>query len=204
MPNHSGARWHELHFNPTPTGGQTPNQTPNLLMRILMNKLYKDSRSAVVLLLALALVGASTLMAQNDPGPRPVGNQSFAAPGPTDINGHNLLTTPVRDSSQPADANGNEGAGNAIRQPDPQAAFWFKTIGIFGQLASVNGGTDTSINPFTGQPNNNPTLLGLGPAFNGNSCFMCHSQPAIGGTSPGAGTPGFSQNPQITVAHALG
>ena len=34
---------------------------------------------------------------------------------------------------------------------------------------------------------------GLGPAFNSNSCGSCHSQPAIGGTSP-------SQNPQVDVA----
>jgi len=169
-----------------------------------MNKLCKDFCSVGGLLLALALMGATTLAAQTDPGPRPVGNQSFAAAGPTDVNGNHLLTTPVLDTHQPADAIGNEGAGNPIRQPDPEAAFWGRTIAIFGQLSSVNGGTDTSINPFTGQPNNNPTLVGLGPAFNGNSCFMCHSQPAIGGTSPAPGTPGFSQNPQITVAHALG
>src|SRR3954451_5058000 len=111
-------------------------------MRIPMSKLYKDACSAVVLLFALVLVGAPTLGAQTDPGPRPVGNQSFPAAGPTDINGNNLLTTPVRDTHQPADANGNEGAGNPIRQPDPAAAFWGKTIAIFGQFASVNGGTD--------------------------------------------------------------
>ncbi len=169
-----------------------------------MKKLCKNLCGTLALLLALVLMGASALVAQTDPGPRPVGNQSFPAAGPTDVNGNNLLTTPVLDTHQPADANGNEGAGNPVRQPDPQAAFWGKTIAIFGQLASVNGGLDTSINPFTGKPNNNPTLLGLGPAFNGNSCFMCHSQPAIGGTSPGTGTPGFSQNPQLTVAHALG
>src|SRR5271157_5309990 len=29
------------------------------------------------------------------------------------------------------------------------------------------------------------TGLGLGPTFNGNSCAMCHAQPAVGGSSPG-------------------
>ena len=29
---------------------------------------------------------------------------------------------------------------------------------------------------------------------------MCHSQPTIGGTSPGPGTPGFTVNPEISVA----
>jgi CxxC motif-containing protein (DUF1111 family) len=169
-----------------------------------MNKLRRNSICVVVLLVALALASVPTLVAQTDHGSRPVGNQSVPAAGPTNTSGVSLLTTPVLDTVQPADANGNEGAGNPIRQPDPQVGFWFNTIAIFGQLASVNGGTDTSINPFTGKPNNNPTLLGLGPAFNGNSCFMCHSQPAIGGSSPATGTPGFSQNPQLLVAHALG
>jgi CxxC motif-containing protein (DUF1111 family) len=42
---------------------------------------------------------------------------------------------------------------------------------------------------------------GLGPTFNGNSCAMCHAQPAIGGTSP---HPTLGQvrlaNPQTTLA----
>src|SRR4051812_44098928 len=33
---------------------------------------------------------------------------------------------------------------------------------------------------------------GLGPTFNGNSCAQCHSQPAIGGSSPGMAS---KQNP---------
>jgi len=40
---------------------------------------------------------------------------------------------------------------------------------------------------------------GLGPRFNSNSCSSCHAQPAVGGTSPGAGgivTP----NPQVLFA----
>jgi len=30
---------------------------------------------------------------------------------------------------------------------------------------------------------------GLGPTFNGNSCAMCHAQPAVGGSSPGQNSP---------------
>ena len=37
---------------------------------------------------------------------------------------------------------------------------------------------------------------GLGPTFNGNACSMCHSQPAVGGTSP-------SVNPQAALATLL-
>jgi len=42
---------------------------------------------------------------------------------------------------------------------------------------------------------------GLGPAFNGNSCAMCHAQPAVGGSSPGLASPQKSiANPQMTLA----
>ena len=41
------------------------------------------------------------------------------------------------------------------------------------------------------------TDSGLGPAYNSNSCASCHSQPAIGGTSP-------SSNPQIAAANVDG
>ena len=42
-----------------------------------------------------------------------------------------------------------------------------------------------------------PTQEGLGPRFNSNSCGSCHSQPAIGGSSPGT-------NPQVAVATEYG
>jgi CxxC motif-containing protein (DUF1111 family) len=42
---------------------------------------------------------------------------------------------------------------------------------------------------------------GLGPTFNGNSCAQCHSQPAVGGSSPGLSSPQNSQaNPQVGLA----
>src|SRR6476646_1353924 len=39
------------------------------------------------------------------------------------------------------------------------------------------------------------TTDGLGPRFNSNSCVSCHSQPAVGGSSPAA-------NPQIKFANS--
>jgi len=131
-----------------------------------------------------------------DPGARPVGSQTALFAGPINASGAALLTTPVVNTRQPPDANGNEGAGQVIRQGGAATAFWFKTIAPFGQRASVNGAPDRA----TG----NPTIRGLGPSFNGDSCFMCHSQPAIGGSSPGPGTPGFTANPQIAAAKSLG
>src|ERR1035438_8481626 len=38
---------------------------------------------------------------------------------------------------------------------------------------------------------------GLGPRFNSNQCFSCHSQPNAGGSSP-------AQNPLLAVAHLNG
>ena len=42
---------------------------------------------------------------------------------------------------------------------------------------------------------------GLGPTFNGDSCGVCHSQPAIGGTSPSVTAfPNVGPNPQVALA----
>jgi CxxC motif-containing protein (DUF1111 family) len=42
---------------------------------------------------------------------------------------------------------------------------------------------------------------GLGPTFNGNSCAMCHAQPAVGGSSPGLTSPQNPiPNPQVALA----
>jgi CxxC motif-containing protein (DUF1111 family) len=42
---------------------------------------------------------------------------------------------------------------------------------------------------------------GLGPTFNGNSCAMCHAEPALGGSSPGLKSPQNPvPNPQVALA----
>jgi CxxC motif-containing protein (DUF1111 family) len=49
------------------------------------------------------------------------------------------------------------------------------------------------------------TGSGLGPTFNGNSCTMCHAQPAIGGSSPGLKSPQNPvPNPQVALARLDG
>jgi hypothetical protein len=49
------------------------------------------------------------------------------------------------------------------------------------------------------------TSSGLGPTFNGNSCTMCHTQPAIGGSSPGLASPQNAvPNPQVALAALAG
>ncbi len=46
---------------------------------------------------------------------------------------------------------------------------------------------------------------GLGPTFNGNSCAMCHAQPAMGGSSPGLRSPqNPAGNPQVALAKLHG
>jgi CxxC motif-containing protein (DUF1111 family) len=46
---------------------------------------------------------------------------------------------------------------------------------------------------------------GLGPTFNGNSCAMCHAQPAVGGASPGPTSPQNPVlNPQVAMARLDG
>jgi len=53
--------------------------------------------------------------------------------------------------------------------------------------------------------NTSPGNGGLGPTFNSNSCSSCHSQPAIGGTSPSINAfPFVGQNPQFTVGQYMG
>lgn len=57
--------------------------------------------------------------------------------------------------------------------------------------------------PIDPDPNNpfSPKALvnsaGMGPVFNADQCFICHSQPVIGGSSP-------KQNPAALIAHRLG
>ena len=119
---------------------------------------------------ALYPIGVTTLLlfiytiaalAQTDPGPRPVGNQTATFPGPKS-GGVALLPTPVVNTRQPADAIGNEGAGRVIAPNNNAAAgaagkFWGNAGAVFGQLVTVNGATD----PGSG----NPTLIGSRSGF---------------------------------------
>src|SRR5437588_339223 len=77
------------------------------------------------------------------------------------------------------------GAGHPIaNMPIEQTIFWVDGLIKFGTTATPNGANDSS---------GNPTLFGMGPSFNGESCLQCHSQPNIGGTSP-------QVNPQFNAA----
>lgn len=66
-------------------------------------------------------------------------------------------------------------------------AFFNQALARFQEIDSVDGTTEPG--------------SGLGPTFNGNSCGMCHAQPAVGGSSPGLTSPQNPvPNPQVALA----
>ena len=91
------------------------------------------------------------------------------------------------------------GSGMLLAQSDPGVRGG--AAGAGGQIAglTVKEGKffDAGLDAFTEVQSVQGTIAGteegLGPRFNLDSCAGCHSQPAIGGTSP-------STNPQIAVA----
>ncbi len=72
---------------------------------------------------------------------------------------------------------------------DSQTGYFEDGMLRFGEIASVSGNLLGEVG------------VGLGPGFNGNSCGSCHSQPAVGGTSPNRNAyPNIGPNPQVAVA----
>ena len=98
-------------------------------------------------------------------------------------------TSSIRTSAHPRKAAvdpgvraGAAGAGNPLNGlTADETAFFQDGQGRFAEIEVVQGGANN----------------GLGPRFNSNQCFSCHTQPAIGGTSP-------AQNPLPAVAHLNG
>jgi CxxC motif-containing protein (DUF1111 family) len=83
-------------------------------------------------------------------------------------------STPV----DPGVRGGPAGAGGPLQGLTADETTFFQDgQGRFAEIEVVQGGSNN----------------GLGPRFNSNQCFSCHSQPAMGGTSP-------AQNPLIAVA----
>jgi CxxC motif-containing protein (DUF1111 family) len=91
----------------------------------------------------------------------------------------------------PGPRGGAINAGNAIAGlTADQQRFFQNSLGQFTQVEAV--------------PNPVPGAGGLGPTFNGNSCGMCHVQPAVGGTSPSTSAfPFLGPNPQVALATAM-
>lgn len=162
----------------------------------------------VVTVLCLAL--APNLTAQTagvDPGPRPPGTTPFGVPTvcqivlggfPLKFNPpacFDIEQPPSNSPPQPAAA----GAGEIIANSGNLGGFWFQALSVFSETATVT------------LPSGSTTITGLGPSFNALSCFGCHSEPAVGGASPGivtvngrtVNTTGFvgpQSNPEIIAA----
>jgi CxxC motif-containing protein (DUF1111 family) len=77
---------------------------------------------------------------------------------------------------------GPAGAGGPLNGlKADEMAFFQDGQSRFAEIEVVQGGTNN----------------GLGPRFNSNQCFSCHSQPDMGGSSP-------AKNPLLDVAHLNG
>jgi CxxC motif-containing protein (DUF1111 family) len=94
----------------------------------------------------------------------------------------------------PGPRGGPAGAGRAYPTLNSnEMSFFTQALVRFQEVDSVTGT----------EPGTNGG--GLGPAFNGNSCSSCHSQPAVGGSSPGlTSKQNPVPNPQVALATLYG
>jgi CxxC motif-containing protein (DUF1111 family) len=99
-------------------------------------------------------------------------------------------TATIQGQKDPGPRGGPAGAGSYYVQLSAnEQAFFTQALERFKEIDSVSG----TIPGETGS--------GLGPAYNGNSCAMCHAQPAVGGSSPGfASKQNPVPNPQVALA----
>jgi CxxC motif-containing protein (DUF1111 family) len=88
----------------------------------------------------------------------------------------------------PGPRSGPAGAGGAFSTLTPnQLTFFTQATARFLEVDSVSGKLEAG--------------SGLGPTYNANSCATCHSQPAVGGSSPGLNSPQNPvPNPQVALA----
>jgi CxxC motif-containing protein (DUF1111 family) len=97
--------------------------------------------------------------------------------------------------------------GQAV-DPGPRGGSVGAGLPVAGLSADQQRFFATALTQFTevqGVQDPSPGNGGLGPTFNSNSCSSCHSQPAIGGTSPSTSAyPFVGPNPQVAVANLMG
>src|ERR1700690_2195531 len=98
------------------------------------------------------------------------------------------ITSGARAQQDPGPRPGAAGAGGGYPTLNSNEVLFFtQAMARFQTMDSVQG----TIEPGSG----------LGPGYNGNSCAMCHSQPAVGGSSPGLTSPQNPvANPQVAAA----
>jgi len=90
--------------------------------------------------------------------------------------------------NDPGPRPGPSGAGSYYPNlSNAEISIFTQALARFGEVDSVSGTIEPGV--------------GLGPAFNSNSCASCHAQPAIGGSSPGMRSPQKPlANPQVPLA----
>jgi len=103
---------------------------------------------------------------------------------------------------QDRDRDHGHGSGPGAVDPGPRGA----PAGAGGPIANLSPDQLRFFNDAaTRFVNSEGVANGLGPTFNADSCGACHSQPAIGGTSPSATAfPKVGPNPQVALATASG
>jgi CxxC motif-containing protein (DUF1111 family) len=96
-----------------------------------------------------------------------------------------IVAIGARAQQDPGPRAGTSAAGGPYPTLNPNEINFFNQAFLrFQEVDSVQGASS-----------------GLGPTFNGNSCNMCHAQPAIGGSSPGLASPQNPvANPQVALA----
>ncbi len=101
-----------------------------------------------------------------------------------------LATGVLQAQTDPGPRGGASGAGSYYHSLNANERNFFTQAQLrFQEIDSVSG-------TIPGEAGS-----GLGPTFNGNSCAMCHAQPALGGSSPGLKSPQKPvPNPQVTLA----
>src|SRR5579871_6142126 len=96
----------------------------------------------------------------------------------------------VNAQTDPGPRGGAANAGGKYAGLNPaESLFFSQALQTFKEVDSVSG-------TVPGESGS-----GLGPTFNGNSCAMCHAQPAAGGSSPGLiSKQNPIPNPQVALA----
>jgi hypothetical protein len=144
-----------------------------------MRHIFLKSLAVTVLLAAgptLIVVGQNSGKAfkAHDPGPRP----NPQSPVPNPVPGLNEIETALFDESL-LRVSELEGSCDTCSQQPPN-------------VPPIDPDPD---NPFS--PQSLVNSAGMSPVFNADQCFICHSQPQIGGSSP-------AHSPAEKIAHRLG
>jgi CxxC motif-containing protein (DUF1111 family) len=136
------------------------------------------TKALAILWTVAGLTGAACLAEQPDSSAQSAQEPATATPAPATV----VLATDPGPRGGPASAGGPFAALDSTEK-----GVFSQAQAVFEEVDSVSGTIESGV--------------GLGPAFNGNSCAMCHAQPTVGGSSPGLKSPQNPiANPQVALA----